>query len=130
VLEFRGKCLGMDRDDDLPICPECDGEEYVGIIKVAKPIDMEDSGPNAYPRYDQGLGVMLESKAHHRQVMKRMGVEQTHGADLSGAYKDKWAEEDRLMAEFERERDRMENSPDFADFRRLRDRGAYGRNLA
>lgn len=109
----------VEGDAALPACPEC-GAATKRVMGVPTAESMLQ-----FPRYDKGLGLVLESEAHRRRVMKERGLVE------AGDY-----DEDRIMSAIEREQaedtkvfddyvDRLENSPEYRDFRILRDKGRY-----
>ena len=93
-------------------------------------IDLLVSAPNIdrfserFPYFDRGLGMMLTSKNHRKQVCKEKGVVPVDGdIDFStdcGKIERKNAEEDKIVADIQ---DRVDNHPGYAEYRKLKDQG-------
>ena len=83
-----------------------------------------DRWSERFPYYDRGLGVMLRSKAHRREICKQRGL-----TPVEGDY-----DEEKIFSEFAKRReseekeyndyvDKLDNSPEFTEFRRAREQG-------
>lgn len=127
VLESKGQVIGMG-DDDCPDCPQCGGSEYEGLIGAPLGIDLGDEASvgRHYPRWDSGLGCMVNSAKHRRQLCKERGLVPVDGdfdveADVrkSEYYRDGVRKRNAAL------RDEMEHSPEFREMRELRDRGYF-----
>jgi predicted nucleic acid-binding Zn ribbon protein len=107
-------------DEAAPPCPRCGepGREMLGIAGT--------EAPGSWPRYDKGLGLVLTSAAHRRQVCKERGLIAIDGD---------W-DEDRLMSAIEADvakdeataaeyYDRIEHAPEYREYREARDKGVY-----
>lgn len=121
VLEIRGVPGSIDRDDDRDICPKCDSSEYVSIVKVGRGIDL----PTNYPYFDQGLGCEVRSSAHRRQLCRERGLVPLDGANpefdrRSAADR----EDDELEAGYNDYVRRLDEAPEFREYREMRDKGA------
>lgn len=119
----------VQRLDDELACPKCGAGEsrwqwhswgYADQFEVI----------NTFPRYDRGLGVMLESEEHRRQVCKQMGVVPLEHvpSDFPSAYKEARRKQEEAADRGEAYLRRLEEDPDFADYRRARDEGRLGTN--
>lgn len=108
-------------EDDAPLaaCPTCGGEvrRLLGVPSAEAMLQ--------FPRYDKGLGLLLEDEAHRRRVMKERGLIEAGDYDedkIMSAIEKEGEEDDAIAADYF---DRLENSPEYRDFRILRDRGRY-----
>lgn len=101
-------------------CPHCGGE---GRVLVAAP---GAAHMNEYPRYDRGLGIWLKSESHRQQVCKERGLTPVDGdfddERIMGAIE---ADNRRDLEAFEDYQRRLEESPEYREFRELRDKGRY-----
>jgi hypothetical protein len=90
------------------------------------PMARIDRWSERFPYYDRGLGVMLQSKAHRRQICKERGL-----TPVDGDY-----DEEKIFSEFDNRRDseekeyndyvdRMDNAPEFKAFRRAQEQGRF-----
>lgn len=78
VLEHNGVETSLAREGDACFdvtCPEC-GLDGTRHFAAGAPRTPHGAG---YPRFDVGLGRMLESEQHRRQVMKELGVKDAEG---------------------------------------------------
>jgi len=109
---------GEDVKDTTP-CTEC-GSENTGW----KPSVRIDRFSEQFPYFDRGLGVWLKNKAHRRQICKERGLTPI-GNDLN---------EDKIFSQFDKRRekeekeyndycDRLDNAPEFAEYRKAVDKG-------
>lgn len=108
-------------ENDAPLlgCAEC-GSEVRRVLGVPSAESMLQ-----FPRYDKGLGLLLESEQHRRRVMKERGLIEMGEYDedkLMASIEKEGEEDDRIAAEYF---DKLENSPEFADYRHLRAAGRY-----
>lgn len=113
----------VDRDTVDAVTCECGGpaDVYLGG-------HTDRFSQNLYPYFDRGLGCVVESPAHRRDVCKRLGVvpvdgDYDIGRDLGVAAER--ARGDDEIAACEQYEHEIEHAPWFAEYRRLRDRGAY-----
>jgi len=128
ILTHRGETVSMDRDDDKLLCPGCDADDYIRIIGVPLAIELGDvsSVGRHYPRFDRGLGCTVNSKQHRKQICEARGLEPLEGgADVTSTTKEMWRQEDKDHDDYKKLIDRYDNDPDFSEYRRLKDRGAY-----
>lgn len=115
VLQHGGVSVGMDRDDDEPTCPQCGSKEFTSVVQAAMPID------RGYPRFDRGLGIELQSAAHRRQVCAERGLIPVDGDfDHERMLADQDAEEDGWLNKYEIYKDKLDNSPEFHNYHRMR----------
>ena len=109
---------GEDVKDTTP-CTKC-GSENTGW----KPSVRIDRFSEQFPYFDRGLGVWLKNKAHRRQICKERGLTPV-GNDL---------DEDKIFSQFDTRRDneekeyndyvdRLDNAPEFLDYRKAVDKG-------
>ena len=77
-----------------------------------------------FPYFDKGLGVMLTSKRHRREVMKQMGVIAVDGeVDINESARKAEAvtkDDEAILADMKH---RLEHHPGYREYRQLRDRG-------
>lgn len=104
--------------DPLPPCPKCGApaEEKIGFP--------DDSEAKRYPYYDRGLGLILTSPAHRREVCKAKGLVPVDGDwDADAMLREIHEQTDRHDAAYADYADRLDNDPSFASYRHARDRG-------
>ena len=100
-------------------CPKCGAPGRVLI--GAGP-----GNPGEFPRYDRGLGSWLQSAEHRRRVCKERGL-----TPVDGDY-----DEDKIMSAIEADVEadqkmaddyyrRIEEAPEFRDYREAREKGVY-----
>jgi len=88
------------------------------------PMACIDRWSERFPYYDRGLGVMLQSKAHRREICKQRGL-----TPVDGDY-----DEEKIFSEFDNRRkseekeyndyiDRMDNAPEFSALRKAQEQG-------
>ena len=95
------------------------------VPKVANERSWEE---DRFPYYDPGLGVTITSKAHWKQVCKAKNVVPVEGGMHFTAQAEMRRIEDedaRVESEYREMMAEYEESPDFADYRQLRDKGAF-----
>lgn len=83
-----------------------------------------DRWSEQFPYYDRGLGVMLQSKAHRREICKQRGltpVEGDYDAEkiFSGFDSKREAEE----KEYNDYVNRLDHAPEFAAYRKAKEQG-------
>lgn len=77
-----------------------------------------------FPYYDRGLGMWLKSKAHRREMCKKLGVSPVDGdIDYAAPMKKAQEEERADKAVLNKLKDRLENHPGYAEYRQLKSRG-------
>lgn len=107
-------------DKSVVVCDECGSSD----VKVLFPRAAIDRFSERFPYFDRGLGVMLRSKAHRREVCRQRGVIPVDGdLDVSEGYKKAKAIQESDEAVLSDMKQRLEDHPGYADYRRLRDRG-------
>lgn len=95
----------------------CGSSRVMGLVRAGRAIDTN------YPRWDGGLGVMLQSAAHRRQICRERGLIPVDGdLDMRDLLADVRLQE-RQQAVGDEIMTQVEHDPAFADFRRARDRG-------
>lgn len=131
VISFRdGDVRGLDRGDEQPTCPACDGEAFEALVSLGQGVSLGGAGGAGrhYPYFDKALNVWIESAQARREICKRMGVEPAEGG-LPSALEKSLAEQERqrdARLAFDKEQDDLlEHHPKMAEYRRLRDRGYY-----
>lgn len=78
LLRHNGQDTNLSREDcitDLS-CPACGGSEAVETYGTGPTVAVEGAG---YPYFDPGLGELIQSRAHRREVMARLGVVDAEG---------------------------------------------------
>jgi len=124
VLQANGESVGMDANHTD--CPDCGSGEYTSVLSVPMGIDLGDEAgySRTYPYNDRTLG-RVHSAAHRKQLMRARGLEEGCIGQAIRDSQEREQEEDEAHARVTGQRDREEHSPEFADYRRLRSRGAY-----
>lgn len=99
-------------------CPSC-GEPAPWVFVPAH----VDGSLVTYPRFDRGLGIVLESEQHRRQVCRERGLIPVDGDyDVSRMYNDSMRKYRKAEAYCKDLDDQMKNSPAWAAHRRQVDR--------
>jgi len=130
VIEKAGVFIGVDRDDDQPICPKCGGAEFSNRITLGRGIELGDEGGvgKTYPYYDRGLGCWVSSAKHRKQICRERNLIPVEGhldIEKEARRVEKWDEQDQAEAEYEQYLRDLEEHPGFAGFRNARDRGVF-----
>ena len=77
-----------------------------------------------FPYFDRGLGMWLKSKAHRREVCRQKGVVPIDGdIDASRTLEKARQQEREDNKILDKLKDRMENHPGYAEYRKMKDRG-------
>ncbi len=107
--------------DDSFECPEC------GAANCSwKPSVQIDRWSEQFPYYDRGLGVMLQSKAHRRQICKERGLTPVDGDfDEEKLFSDQTNRRESEEKEYNDYVDRLDNAPEFREYRRALDQGRF-----
>jgi putative FmdB family regulatory protein len=112
----------VERDEaESQKCPECGGIAFV--IFGGGHNNKEER--ERYPYFDRGLGMILTSPAHRRQICKERGLTPVDGdydirRDLGVAERE--AREEAEEREFQDYQDRVLHAPEFAAYRANRER--------
>ncbi len=104
--------------EDKRECPKCKSKNSKWV-----PTARIDRFSEQFPYFDRGLGVMLTSKQHRREVCKQRGLTPVDGDwDVEKEYS-KWdTRMEKEVKEYEDYCDRLDNHPAFKQFRIQRDR--------
>jgi hypothetical protein len=93
-------------------------------VKISWPLHMIDRFSERFPYFDRGLGMMLFSKAHRREVCRRRGLTPVDGnfdiAETSAEQRRQEAEDVAILKEM---RNLMDDHPGYSEYRRMKDRG-------
>ena len=107
-------------DHTVARCEECGSDNleiYIGVPAI-------DRFSERFPYFDRGLGVMLTSKRHRREVMRQKGVVAVDGdLDIGASARKSEAikkEDEAILADMKH---RLEHHPGYKEYRQLRDRG-------
>ena len=112
--------LNQSVDDDFE-CPKCGVSD-----SVWRPSAQIDRWSERFPYYDRGLGVMLQSKAHRKQICKERGLTPVDGDfDEEKLFSDQTKRRDREEKEYNDYVDRLDNAPEFKEYRRALDQGRF-----
>lgn len=82
-----------------------------------------------YPYYDRSLQMRIHNKKHHDQVMKARGLAHYTEADIDAAAALERREHEEIDAWADDYDDRLQNAPEFRQFREMRDKGAMTDHL-
>jgi len=127
LLFVRGEPTSLDHEDiNDTSCPECGAGRRVSILAGAHGIELGDVAGvgRHYPRFDAGLGRMVNSAAHRRQLCAAMGVQPVDGdIDLERPHGEMVARREARHARQAAVQDRYDNHPDYQEYRELKDRG-------
>lgn len=79
LYEARGKTTVFDRDDDQMICPVDGCGEPVETARaiVSAPLVVGVAG---YPRFNAGLGMVVDSRSHEKRIEQERGLIPLEGA--------------------------------------------------
>ena len=107
-------------DPSVAECEHCGSKNVEVLISVPS----IDRFGERFPYYDRGLGRMLHSKAHRRQVCKELGVTPLDG-DIDMAAEARKAQKDieTNKKEYDKLQNKMKEHPSYKEYRRLKDRG-------
>lgn len=109
-------------------CGSTDLRNGVGKVNLVGLGDEAGYG-KIYPFYDRSLQMRIHNKKHHEQVMKERGLVHYEQADIDAIAAEEQREHDRIDAWSKEEDDRRANSPEFREFREMRDKGALTDHL-
>ena len=98
-------------------CNSCNVEVLISVPSI-------DRFGERFPYYDRGLGMTLHSKAHRREVCKKLGVTPVEGDIdmIEEANKVRKAGETNKK-EYDKIKKNMKDHPGYREYRRLKDRG-------
>lgn len=115
VVDFgKGETLEDERE-----CPECDSKNIRW-----NPSFRIDRFSERFPYFDRGLGMLLTSKQHRRDVCKERGLTPVEGDWDIDSHLRKWDDEDdKDEKEYQAYCDKLDNDPAFAEYRQQRDLG-------
>jgi putative FmdB family regulatory protein len=105
--------------EDLRECPKCKStnSKWVPMARI-------DRFSEQFPYYDRGLGVMLTSKQHRRDICKQRGLTPVDGDWNVEKEYSKWdTRMEKEVKQYDDYCDRLENHPAFKQFRIERDKG-------
>ena len=128
------------------ICKDCEAESFVDCTNLetneydrsvvscdfcgSKNLEIKaachniDRFSERFPYYDRGLGMWLKSKRHRREMCQKLGVSPVDGTiDNMESVQKKRQEELNNKAVVDKMRDRVENHPGYAEYRRMKDKG-------
>jgi hypothetical protein len=110
-------------DFKMARCSQC-GSEKVVEIKDEILVHAIDRSSERYPYYDRGLGVMLKSGRHRREICRTRNLTPVEGDfDVSSLNKSVREAEARDEAVLRDMKDKFDNHPGYAEYRRRKDRG-------
>ena len=115
-------CTNDEQEFDTSVarCSECGSEN----LKIWSPVHMIDRFSERFPYYDRGLGMVLTSKRHRREVCRARGLVPVDGdVDIQGEFEERKRQEAEDVAELDKMRHLMSDHPGYAEYRRLKDRG-------
>tara|TARA_A100001391_G_C5024646_1_gene266777 strand:+ start:431 stop:1078 length:648 start_codon:yes stop_codon:yes gene_type:complete len=107
-------------DRSVVKCEHC-GSKNLEIKPACHNIDRFSE---RFPYFDRGLGMWLKSKAHRREMCRKLGVKPVDGdIDHTETLRKAQAEAEEDKKILKTLKDRVDNHPGYADYRRLKDRG-------
>lgn len=99
-------------------CKSCGGPTDVKMLLSI------DRFSERFPYYDRGLGLVLKSKQHRRDVCRDRGLTPVDGDwDLDVEFRSWDDKTERDIHEWDKYQDRLEHDPAFRGYRRSRDLG-------
>ena len=128
VLTIRGQVMTIDRDDDEDTCPQCSSANFTVLLRPGTGIELGgvSSQGKIYPYFDRALNCMVNDKHHRKQICKERGlVPADCQIDMEGLASKAESRDDEIRKRYKATQQRYEDDPDFADYRRLRDKGYY-----
>lgn len=108
-----------DHFEDNQECPKChvSNSKWIPTAKI-------DRWSERFPYYDRGLGVMLQSKDHRRQICRERGLTPVDGDwDIDSEFRKMDDQNRREIAEYDTYVDRLDNDPSFRGYREASERG-------
>jgi len=126
ILTHRGEAVNMDDEAEGVLCPKCGSEEFAVQVGAGTGINLGDEGGYSkhYPYFDRALNCRVSSAAHRKKLCKERGLIPVDG-DMEIENKEETVWREGAERKWKDLQDRYDNHPDFADFRRLRDKGFY-----
>jgi putative FmdB family regulatory protein len=95
-------------------CPECSSTNVRWV-----PSCRIDRFSETFPYFDRGLGMLLKSKAHRREVCKQRGLTPVEGDWDVDSHLRKWDDEDaKEQKAYDDYCDQLDNDPAFASYRK------------
>ena len=105
--------------EDSRECPKCKSKNSKWV-----PMARIDRFSEQFPYYDRGLGVMLTSKQHRRDICKQRVLTPVDGDwDIEKEYSKCDTRMEKEVKEYDDYCDRLDNHPAFKQFRIERDKG-------
>jgi hypothetical protein len=133
LLEWKdGTVLNNDQPSDRATdlsCPDCGCEERRTVVGVASAVGTggEHGVGRIFPYFDRTLGLEVRSAKHRAQLCAERGIVPLDGGmdSVIKGYNEQSSRDQAARDRAKRTTTMYEESPDFADFRRLRDKGFY-----
>jgi len=101
-------------------CEHCGSKD----LKIMPACHNIDRFSERFPYYDRGLGVMLQSKAHRREVMRKMGVSAVDGdIDMEADYKKVLNKQEADAKVLQKMKHDLKHHPGYKEYRKMQDRG-------
>jgi hypothetical protein len=125
-----GELSNLDRADiDDLSCPDCDHLEAKPIVSCGQAVFTGGAAGvgKHYPYYSDTFGCEVQSNRHHLQLCRQHGLnrlDEGMGTVIDNAKK-RVAKMEEFRRRGEELMDMYNNRPDFADYRRLRDKGYF-----
>lgn len=128
VILVRGVAIGLDREDDKPTCPGCDGNEFIRMVGVGTGVELGDVGGagKIYPYFDRAMGITLNSAKHRREECKKRGLLPIDGdIDLDADHAKEGAWRQGVIDRNKAWADQLAHDPEYAQVRELTDKGYF-----
>lgn len=116
--EIIDRSAGEHHEDDQK-CSSCGvaDSQWIPSVRI-------DRWSERFPYYDRGLGVMLQSKAHRKEICKQRGITPVDGDwNLDSEYRKMDDINEKEEKEYTEYCDKFDHSPEFREIRKLRDQG-------
>lgn len=125
--KHAGITMTMETEVEPAVCPQCSSGEYVGIVTAGTGIEQggDHGHGKIYPYYDRGLGMHIRSAKHRREVCKKRGLIPVDGDHDFARRTEQDRQDDAEFEEYMSHQRRLEDDPQYAEYRELRDKGFY-----
>lgn len=107
-------------DPSVASCDDCESSDVEVLISVPS----IDRFSERFPYFDRGLGMWLTSKAHRKEMCRKLGVEPVDGdIDMTEEARKAERKKEADKKVYDDLQNKIDNHPGYAEYRRLKDRG-------